>query len=93
MQRLARLSAGFRAALRGRRRVPRSVSELRNWNPRAPPTGPNRLYPAILPESADIDALIGAGSQSHAVADVSALVRELRGRASAFGAYDYRIEP
>ena len=59
----------------------------------APPTGPNRLYGAILPESADIDALVGSSSQSHAVADVSALVRELRTRASAFGAYDCRIEP
>jgi secreted trypsin-like serine protease len=59
----------------------------------APPTGPNRLYAAILPESPDIDALIGASSQSQAVADVSALVRELRARSSAFGAYDYRIEP
>jgi hypothetical protein len=59
----------------------------------APPTGPNRLYAAILPQSADIDALIGASSQSHAVVDVSALVRKMRARASAFGAYDYRIEP
>jgi len=59
----------------------------------APPTGPNRLYAAILPESADIDALIGVSSQSHAVVDVSALVREMRARARAFGAFDYRIEP
>jgi hypothetical protein len=59
----------------------------------APPIGQNRLYAAILSGGADIDALIGVSSQPHGVADVSALVRGLRAHASAFGAYDYRVEP
>lgn len=56
------------------------------------PMGRNRLYAAILPDRVNIDALVAGGEQSYAAPDVAAIVSALRRQASAFGAYDYRIE-